>query len=326
MALMLAVSARNLGGQLSSSPLRVYFASSPGSFQRRQFERLGAEVILTGPLSRAAAKAHILQDHAERGEGTLVSVDGGMALLGDLADEANPDALRGRPQTSSPLSDEQWRAWLDFRRLPPPPTTFATGEFATGERGPGTAVLQMSTSVLIVPKRLCHDLAASWAVQAQALTEAFTAAAVTGPRPPEQARGAIDEVALACAVLETGTPVDPLGPGCNFHPTREFLEISGIGQVQALKAVDCRRISRPDGFVEPGQFLPLNPDLERLNRMTAAHLGIPYHASGRSRAVGLSAGGLSAGAAKASITLRRYAGSAVRKTAPWLLSGRRQAN
>jgi hypothetical protein len=316
MALMLAVSARNLGGQLSSSPLRVYFASSPDGTQRRHFQRLGAEVILTGPLSRAAAKARVLQDHAERGEGTLVSLEGGMAVLGDLAAEANPDALRGRPETSSPLSGEEWQAWLEFRRLPSPAKALAT----TGPDG-GAGAPYLSTSVLVIPKRFCHDLATSWAAQAQALSQAFSATTSTGPRLSQQARRYIDEVALACAVLETGTPVDPLGPGCNFRPTLEFLEISGIGQVEALKAVDCRGSAGPDGFVQPSPFLPVNPDLERLNRMTAAHLGTAYHPRRRSRP-----DALVPDAAKVSATLRRYAGSAVRKTAPWLLSGRRQSN
>jgi hypothetical protein len=230
-----------------------------------------------------------------------------MAVLGDLADEAKPDAVRGRPQSSSPLSQEEWQAWFEFRRLPPPASEAGASSW--------------STSVLIIPKRFCHDLAASWAAQAQALSEAFSTANWTGPRLSEEARGSIDELALACAVLETGIPVDPLGPGCNFHPTREFLEISGIGQVQALKAVDCRGNVGPEGFIGPSHFLPVNPDLERLNRMTAAHLGVPYHPRTRNRP-----DGLVPEAAKVSVTLRRYAGSAVRKTAPWLLSGRRPAN
>jgi hypothetical protein len=326
MALTLGVSVRNLGGQLSSSPLRVYFGSGPRDSERRQLERLGAAVILTGPLPRAAAKARILQDHAERGAGTLVALDAGVVVLGDLATEAHPDALRGLPLHSSPLSEEQWQAWLEFKRLPPscfgPPTSGSpTSGFAASGPGGWAGVPYLSTSVLIIPKNLCNDLAVSWAAHAQTFTEAFSAPTWSGPRLPEQARTFIDELALTCAVLETGTPIDPLHPGCNFRPTREQLEISGIGQVRALKAVDCRGVLSPDGFIERTHFLPVNPDLERLNRMTAAHLGVPYHPRKRNRHAEINQA-----AAKASTTLRRYASTAARKAAPWLPSGRRRAN
>jgi hypothetical protein len=314
MVLMLAVSVRNLGGSLAASPLRTYFVRGLAGPHRELLEQLGAEVVDVDPFPSPiphANKLRMFQDHAARGPGTLIALDSDIVVLGDLAAEINPDALRGLSGGFSPFDDELWGTWLEARGLSRPSARFRMQR--TGRLVP---VPYLCSGVLLVPKKFCKALADSWAAQVLALVEAFDAppGSGAGPALPPDARFFTDQLALTCALVETGIPVDPLPVGCNFRPGLDHLGLTGIGHVHPLKAVHYHRWGlRADGFIKPAQFLPLNADLERVNRLTAAHLGVPY------RPV-LRPGSPTdmAGLRRAPAAIGRRAVVAVRRTAPVL--------
>jgi hypothetical protein len=277
MVLMLSISVRNLGGTLARKPLRTYFVRGLTGTYRDLLEELGAEVIDVDPFPSPiphANKLRMFEDHAARGEGTLIALDSDIVVLGDLAQEVNPDAIRALSGGVSPFDDELWGAWLETRGLPRPAARFAMQR--TGRLVP---VPYCCSGVLFVPKKFCRDLADSWAAQVLALVDAFDAPPGhgSGPALPPDARFFTDQLALACALVEIGAPLDLLPVGCNFRSGLDHLELSGIGHVNPLKAVHYHRWGlRPDGFLRPPRFPPLRADFERLNYMTAAHLGTTY--------------------------------------------------
>jgi len=277
MVLMQAVSIRNLGGSLATSPHRTYFVHGLGETERALLEELGSEVVSVEPFPSPiphANKLRMFEAHAAEGEGTLIALDSDVVVLGDLGAEVNPQALRGLVGGYSPFDDELWGAWLEERGLPRPSRGYE--QLRIGREMP---VPYLCSGVLLVPKRYCKALADSWAKQILALIERFDAppGAGVGPELPADARFFTDQLALACAIIEAEIPVEPLPVGCNFRPGLGTLGLVGIGHVHPIRAVHYHSWGmRPDRFIKPVRFLPLNPDLERVNRLTAAHLGVEY--------------------------------------------------
>lgn len=290
MVLAQAVSIRNFGGSLAASSVQAHFVGGLAGEPRGALEELGVEVIAVDPFPSPiphANKLRMFEHHADHGDGALIALDTDVVIFGDLAEEVNPDALRGLTGGYSPLSEDQWAAWLEERQLPRPP-----GAYHMHRVGVSLSVPYLDSGVLIVPKRFCAPLVDSWARQVLALVEEFDRsgedAAPSQGLLPAEARFFTDQLALTCALLETQTPVDPLPVGCNFRPGLMQLGLSGVGYLTPVKAMHYHKWGLDsDGFLKPSHFGPLNADIDRLNRMVAVRRRSAYPSALSTRPVAL---------------------------------------
>lgn len=260
----LATSLRNLGGVTASLPMHVLFLGSmDGVFS----VPLAASGVTSSVVDRwpgdapGTATLRALEAPGLDSNGVLIALDHDVVVLRDLSGAISSSAVRAVPAWSSPLRPARWHQLLGDMGMEPRTGPWAT--LGTNERVP---VPYLDSAVLFVPAAMVGALHEAWRSHLERLSTGGY-----GLSAGELA--AVDQVALALALAETGLPVEPLGREWAFRPDLG----PASGATAALGAV---RILHEHHWAGAGEFPTplLHPalagDIGRLNAITAARRSV----------------------------------------------------
>lgn len=265
----LAVSVRTFGGRLATARIVAHFVDSYDEASVGVLRELDVQLRVVARYDLAyptTNKLRMFQEFAERADARyLVALDCDTVVVGDLTAAVLPGVVRGMPAMRSHLAAEQWAALLSSLDLQPevPPTV------TTKTREPVPAPY-LNSGVLFVPVEHATPLANAWT----RYVEDFVAQAGAGVDEPWTGRF-LDQVALACALLATQTPVRTFGPELNL-PTAARL----TGRVPAnahsrIKLIHYHKHVTPTGYLRGTDSPAVNAIVDRVNTVLAARTPRP---------------------------------------------------
>jgi hypothetical protein len=267
----LAITVRNFGGRLAPSRFIAYFVDGVDERESSLLRELGVELRGVSPYpgpQRTANKLRMFEDFARNSDADLlVALDCDTVVVGDFLDEARADAVAAVPARSSPLDIGGWERLLELLDLPP--TENGTTMFATGESIPAPYV---NSGVLLVPRRHAEALVTGWAEY----MERFAADYRSGVEEPWTGY-MMDQVALACALLDRKIPLHVLGLHVNLStalnaPARlERAAVLRHGSAEQVKVLHYHRhISRDGRLFRTDRRSPLNAVIDHVNEVVGA--------------------------------------------------------
>lgn len=259
----LAVSLRNFGGALAGAPLRAQFVESLDGVYRLPLLSLGVETQVVprfpdGPPQ--ANKLRMLEGAIDDpAGGILVALDCDVVVLRDFSAALSPAVIRASAARRSPLSPQQWDELLDSLSL-----RRATKSYAMHLTGDQLRVPYVNSGVLFIPQAFVGSLHQAWASYVRRLARRDPSEVIL----PSAAGPYIDQVALACALLDTDLPIELLDLTFNF-PTKPP-ELRSLTSTEQVKIAHYHRWVDADGLLKKPSFPGLEPDVRRLNSVLEA--------------------------------------------------------
>lgn len=259
----LAISTRNFGGRLAGARFVAYFVEGFDRQSARLLLELGVELRVArryDPAHPTTNKLRMFQDFAERRDAYhLIALDCDTVVVGDFLDELLPDAVRAMPAMRSHLTSEQWRQLLDSLGLPAARSPMVTTR--THEAMPAPYV---NSGVIFVPAEHAVSLAVGWTKY----VDEFVGQTEAGIDEPWTGNF-LDQVALACALLDQQIPLRELGPGMNMT-TAARLKVQVPESIAAVGVLHYHQRMSDTGLV-PGTDSPaLNSIIDNVNAVLAA--------------------------------------------------------
>lgn len=259
----LAITLRNFGGRLAGARLVVYFVEGFDRPSARLLLELGVELRVSrryDPAHPPTNKLRMFQDFAERREAShLIALDCDTVVVNDFLDEVRPGVVRAMPAMRSHLTSEQWHQLLDSLGLSAASTPMVTTR--TREAMPAPYV---NSGVMFVPAEHAVSLAAGWTKYVDEFARQ-TAAGVDEP----WTGNFIDQVALACALLDQQIPLRELGPGLNMA-TAPKLRIQVPESSAAVGVLHYHRRVSDTGLLLGTDSPVLNGIIDGVNAVLAA--------------------------------------------------------
>lgn len=256
----LALSLRTFGGELADVPLHAFFVDGlEPRFQARLAPlRVCCGVVPGFPAPVAQTnKLRMFEDFSRRpGGGILVALDCDVVVVDDFSASLSPAAVCGVPAVMSPLRPPQWQALLALLGLRPDGRGVMT--VGTGEE---LAVPYLNSGVLFVPWQHCAQLTCLWRRYIDALLDLHATLGWSA-----RIWFYLDQIALACALLAGGIPVQILDVWHNF-PSHQRVHASALQAPASLRILHYHR-----KFGETGHLLsPLRPPVDQaVGRFNAA--------------------------------------------------------
>lgn len=259
----LAITMRNFGGRLAGARFVAYFVEGFDRPSARLLLELGVELRVArsyDPAHPPTNKLRMFQDFAERRDAShLIALDCDTVVVGDFLDELLPDVVRAMPAMRSHLTSEQWRQLLESLGLPAARSPMVTTR--TREAMPAPYV---NSGVIFVPAEHAVSLAAGWTKYVDDFASQ-TAAGVDEP----WTGNFMDQVALACALLDQEIPLRELGPGLNM-PTAARLKVPVPEPGPAIKLLHYHRNVSATGLILGTDSPALNDIIDRVNAVLEA--------------------------------------------------------
>lgn len=282
----LAVSLRNFGGQLADARLVVHFVGTTDPPALPVLRELGVEVRSVPPYPSSQPTTNKLRMFEAFSEDDssefFLALDCDTVVVGDLLDVAETDALCAVPARTSPLTAAEWRGLLADLELP---TAFEpTVMYETLEPVPAPYV---NSGVLLIPSNLVSPLTAAW----KKYVDRFSSEAEAGVDRPWTGY-MMDQVALACALLEVRSPLRTLGlevnlsTALNDQARRErWLALTGGDgagpRADRVRLLHYHRHISPEGrLLRTDRGSPLNAVIDRVNAVLDARLARGARISG----------------------------------------------
>jgi hypothetical protein len=272
----LAISLRNFGGRLASARFVANFVGGVDEDQGRLLRELGAELNTVTPYPApqpTTNKLRMFEDFAWNSDAELlVALDCDTVIVGDFLDERVPGAVAAVPARTSPLDSDGWEQLLG--RLALSPSTTPTTMITSGEAVPAPYV---NSGVLLVPRCHAEALVTGWTHY----VDRFTAEARSGTREA-WTEYFMDQVALACTLLDRDIPVHAMGRHINL-PTAvndsarlEREEVLSEGPAQRVKVLHYHRHITEGGRLLPtDKGSPLNDVIDQVNRVVESRARRP---------------------------------------------------
>ncbi len=258
-AFNLALSARTMGGSLSSATVVLNFVGGCNPRFRPPLEKLGAKVRVVEPWGSRfpfSNKLRMLELAREFDFDTLVMLDCDVIITNDISPWIDPAAIGLTPARVAHLSREQWEAVFRAMGIEPPAPSMVM--WVTGKR----TYPYYNSGVVLVPRSLCESLLREWS---QCL-RAFESLVQDSPAAHHE-----NQVALALAILRGGFPVRELPPFLNL-PTHRRLHSSITGQEEP-RILHYHEDMDKKGFVLPSYDDRINRAIRTFNRHRAVATG-----------------------------------------------------
>jgi hypothetical protein len=263
----LVLSIRSFGGSLAEAPVVVNFVDDVAPEYADALEDLGASVRIVTPVDaehRYANKLRMLELAHEFDFDLLAALDCDVIVVDDIAEFLVDGSLRGKPADCDFLSDGQWRRIFATLSLPVPDREWVTTTF--GQR----TYPYLNSGVLLVPRDICADLYSRWAGYVFGLDRVYATHQDIGLR-----RKYNDQIALTCAVVAGGFPIQPLPVSMNF-PTHIDVHPAFLQRLSRIHLIHYHRGLDRQGFIHGTKYPAVNTSLDRFNRRRAEALNLLY--------------------------------------------------
>ena len=262
----LVLSVRTFGGSLADAPFVVHLVGGADDEHRTALEALGAEVRVVEPVDPRLVNANKLRmfELADRDDfDVLVGLDCDVVVMGDLAPELDPVALRALPAGQTHLADEGWERLYAALGVPLPAKDVVTT--VSGER----TYPYLNSGVLFVPRAQCGPLGEHWRRHLSWLLDGAA---------DELGLGRIkrDQIPFACALATTGIPVRPLPVNLNLSTVQPRYADAYRHQWGPPFVFHYHRAIDEHGFLQPTLHREVNTWLDRFNRARAEATGLAY--------------------------------------------------
>lgn len=259
----LAISMRNFGGRLAGARFVAYFVDGFDERSARLLLELGVELRVArryDPAHPSTNKLRMFQDFAARSEAQyLIALDCDTVVVGDFLDDVRPGVIRAMPAMRSHLTFDQWQQLLVSLGLESASTPTVTTR--TQEAMPAP---YLNSGVMFVPAEHAVGLAASWT----RFVDEFASQTARGVDEPWTGPF-MDQVALACALLDQQAPVWAFGPYLNM-PTAASLKVPVPESDPAIKVLHYHRNATATGLVLGTDSPALNGIIDRVNAVLEA--------------------------------------------------------
>jgi hypothetical protein len=261
----LALSLRAFGGALAGVPLRAFFVDGLEPRFQARVAPLGVSCrVVSGfpaPVPQTN-KLRMFEDFSRQPSGILVALDCDVVVVDDFSASLSPAAVCGVPAMMSPLRPPQWQALLALLGLRPDGRGVRTA--GTGEE---LAVPYLNSGVLFVPWQHCAELTSLWRRYINALLELH---ATLGW--PARVWFYLDQIALACALLAGGIPVQTLDIWHNF-PSHQRVHASALQAPASLRILHYHQKFGESGHLLPAPRPPVDHAVGRFNAALSRALG-----------------------------------------------------
>lgn len=262
----LVLSIRRFGGTLAEAPFvaNVVGGANPEFVDR--MKHLDAEVRVVEPVDRrrpSSNKLRMLELPDTHDFEVLIALDCDVVVIGDLASEVKPGALRAVPAGRDVTTAQTWQNLYRAIGIDPPDKDCLT--VVSGQR----TYPYFNSGVMFVPREVCSPLLEQWRRHLDW---------ILGPGLAELGLTRLrkDQIPLAAALASAGLRIDPLPVNCNLsvtaaQPARAFRHQWGPPFV-----LHYHKLISDDGFLLPSPNPRINPLLNQFNRMRADELGLAY--------------------------------------------------
>lgn len=253
----LALSLRTFGGALADAPLHAFFVDELEPRFKVRLAPLGVrcEVVPGFPAPVAQTnKLRMFEDFSCQRGGILVALDCDVVVVGDFSASLSPAAVCGVPASMSPLRPPQWQALLALLGLRPDGRGIRT--VATWEELP---VPYLNSGVLFVPWQYCAELTSLWRRYIDALLELHATLKWSA-----RVWIYLDQIALACALVAGGIPLQTLDVWHNF-PSHQRVHASALQAPASLRILHYHRKFGPSGHLLPTSLPPVDDAVGRFN-------------------------------------------------------------
>lgn len=261
----LALSLRTFGGELAGVPLRAFFLDGLEPRFHARLAPLGVrcEVVPSFPAPVAQTnKLRMFEDFSRQPGGILVALDCDVVVLDDFSASLSPAAVCGVPAVMSPLRPPQWQALLALLGLRPDGRGVRT--VGTGE---DLAVPYLNSGVLFVPRQHCAQLTSLWRRYIDALLDLHATLGWSA-----RTWFHLDQIALACALLAGGIPVQTLDVWHNF-PFHRRVHASALQAPGSLRILHYHQRFKATGHLLSAPGHPAGLAVGRFNAALSRALG-----------------------------------------------------
>jgi hypothetical protein len=261
----LALSLRTFGGALADAPLRAFFVDGLEPRFQTELAPLGVRCRVVPGFPAPVAqtnKLRMFEDFSRKPGGILVALDCDVVVVGDFSASLSPVAVCGVPAMMSPLRPPKWQALLALLGLRPDGRSVRT--IGTGEE---LAVPYLNSGVLFVPGQHCAELTSLWRRYIDALLELHATLGWSA-----RVWFYLDQLALTCALLAGGIPVQILDIWHNF-PSHQRVHASALQEPASLRILHYHQKFGESGHLLPAPRPSVDHAVGRFNTALSRALG-----------------------------------------------------
>jgi hypothetical protein len=260
----LALSLRTFGGALADAPLRAFFVDGLEPRFKASLAplRVSCGVVpgFPAPVPQTN-KLRMFEDFSRQPGSVLVALDCDVVVMGDFSAGLSAAAVCGVPATVSPLRPAHWEELLTLLGLRPD---------GRGVRTVGTAeelpVPYLNSGVLFVPGQYCAELTSLWRHYIDKLLGLHATLGWTA-----RIWFFLDQIALACALLASGIPVQTLDVWHNF-PSHQRVHESALHPPATVRILHYHRKLEPSGHLRPSPRPLVDHAVTRFNAVLSQAL------------------------------------------------------
>ena len=253
----LALSLRGLGGRLARARMCAFFLDGLDECHAERLRSVDVECHVVPSFPTPVPQVNKLRMFERwEGEEVLVALDCDTVIVRDFSQAIAADAVAAMPALVSPLRAPEWRDLLSRLALEPDGRTVTTTSSA--EELP---VPYVNSGVLFVPPAHRAELAGTWILYVQRLL-ALQDHLLWPPRIWQY----LDQIALACALVSTGVPMQPLGVAYNFPTNTDALR-APLPDPSSIRILHYHRHRRSSGRLRPSHLTVAEPAVQRVNRL-----------------------------------------------------------
>lgn len=262
----LVLSIRRFGGSLADSPVVVNVVAGAGADLMSAMDRLGTEIRVVEPVDRrrpTSNKLRMFELAKSHDFDVLAAIDCDIVVMGDLAPEIRPGALRAVPAGRDILPDATWRKLYELLGVPLPEKSCTT--VVSGQR----TYPYFNSGVLMVSHSQCAPLQEHWSRHLDWLL---------GPGLAQLGLHRLrkDQIPLSAALATAELAVDPLPVNLNLSITAARFAKPYRQQWGPPFLFHYHRLIDERGFLLPSPNRRINPHLDTFNRARADHLQLAY--------------------------------------------------
>jgi hypothetical protein len=191
----------------------------------------------------------------------LVALDCDIAVIDDFSSGLSHSAVCGVPASVSPLRPNEWLALLSLLDLRPDNRNLKT--INTLEELP---VPYLNSGVLFIPAKYGEALTDRWRHYIGRLLTLRTTL-----NWPDGIWFYLDQIALTCALLAAGLPVEVLDVTYNF-PTNVLVQENAIHGNTDIRVLHYHRKLRSSGALLPAQTPLADRAIQRFNCALSRHI------------------------------------------------------